>query len=349
MKLEREMYNEARRRGISFRDLLEEIEPTQERDAKGNITGLDAYQRQLKEHGIKTAGPNSSLLEKFFATTASAVLFPHYVETQVLQGMQDTSILPSILATTTRINTHTYDAVRMTDAAADRQLREVGEGTMLPTTTLSTSDESIRLRKYGRLLAATYEALRLQKLNVIGVFLQRLGAQIGVDESNEALRVIIAGDGNTGTSLTDSDSDVSGTLDYDEMVKLWLAFGSGYECNTIIAYDTYIQKVLNMDEFKDPMAGFKFQATGQLVNPLGARLVRWADTDGFKDGSGNDVSDWVIGIDRRYCLEQIVEQDVTIEVDRLINRQFERTAITKWSGFKKLDPAASRAIDVVHS
>ena len=30
-------------------------------------------------------------------------------------------------------------------------------------------------------------------------------------------------------------------------------------------------------------AGFKFQATGQLVNPLGARLVRWADTDGFVD------------------------------------------------------------------
>jgi HK97 family phage major capsid protein len=349
VKLEKEMYNEARRRGITFRDLLEEIDPTPERNAQGDIVGLDAYQRQLKAQGIKTSGPNSSLLEKFFATTSSAILFPHYVETQVLQGMQAASILPQILATTTRINSHTYDAVRMSETAADRQLRAAAEGAALPTTTLATTDESIKLKKHGRLLMATYEALRLQKLNVVGVFLQRLGAQIGVDESNEALRVIIGGDGNTGTGITDTDSDVSGTLDYDEMVKLWLAFDSGYECNTIVAYDTHIQTILNMDEFKDPMAGFKFQATGQLVNPLGARLVRWADTDGFVDASANDVSDWVIGIDRRYCLEQVVEQDVTVEVDRLIDKQFERTAVSKWTGFKKLDPAAAQAIDVTHA
>jgi HK97 family phage major capsid protein len=345
LKLEKEMYNEARAKGITFAELLEELDPS-ERDLEGKSVGLNAYQRQLKEHGIKTSGSNSTILEKFFATTSSAILFPHYVETQVMQGMQAASILPKILATETRINSHTYDAVRMTETEADRQLRSAAEGAALPTTTISTADESIKLKKFGRLLMATYEALRLSKLNVVSVFLQRMGAQIGVDESNEALRVVISGDGNSGTALTDTNADVSGVLDYDEMIKLWLAFGSGYECNVIIACDAYIQKILNMAEFKDPMAGFKFQATGDLVNPLGARLVRWSDTTGFsKDGV--DVSDWVIGIDKRYCLEQVTEYGLITEVDRLIDKQFERTAVSKWTGFKKLDPAAAQAIDVV--
>ena len=345
LKLEKEMYNEARSKGQSFADLLEELDPSPI-DSDGRIAGLSAYQRQLKEHGIKTSGANATILEKFFATTASAILFPHYVETQILQGMQAASILPKIVATETRINSHTYDAVRMTETEADRQLRSVAEGAALPTTTIATAEESIKLKKFGRLIMATYEALRLQKLNVVSVFLQRIGAQIGVDESNEALRVIIAGDGNSGTELTDTDADVSGTLDYDEMIKLWLAFGSGYECNVIVAHDTYIQTILNMDEFKDPMAGFKFQSTGDLVNPLGARLVRWSDTTGFDD-DGEDVSDWVIGIDKRYCLEQVTEYGLITEVDRFIDKQFERTAVSKWTGFKKLDPDAAQAIDVV--
>jgi hypothetical protein len=346
LTLEKELYHEARSKGLTFGELLEELDPTQERDESGAPKGLDAYGRQLKRFDIKVSGPGASPVEKFFQSSQSAVLFPHFVETKILQGVLAASIVPKLIATETRIDTHNYDSVRMTDAEPDRQLRQIGEGAQLPVTTIQTADESIRLKKYGRLLRATYEALRRQKLNAVGIFLQRMGAQLGIDESNDALRAIIGGDGNAGTDITKKDADVSGTVDYDELVKLWLAFPAGYELNAIVATDTYIQKILNLSEFKDPMAGFKFQSTGDLVNPLGAQLVRWADAAGFNK-SGTDVSDWIVGIDKRYCLEKVVEQPYIAEYDRLIDKQFERAAISSWVGWKKLDPTAAQAIDII--
>ena len=73
-------------------------------------------------------------------------------------------------------------------------------------------------------------------------------------------------------------SEASGTLDYDEMIRLWLAFGNGYQCRKIVVGDTLLQTILGKDEFKDPGAGFSFQRTGELVSPVGAKLLRWASS-----------------------------------------------------------------------
>lgn len=52
----------------------------------------------------------------------------------------------------------------------------------------------------------------------------------------------------------------------------------------------------------------------------------------------------VIGIDKRFALEMGQVGDVTTEYDKLINRQFERTAITIISGFSKIYDEASRVL-----
>lgn len=339
LSLEKEMYEEARMRGIGFRQLLEELDPTE--NHTGKLAQLDAYQRQLLAHDIKAQGPAADVLQKFFASTTSAVLFPHYVETQVLAGLLSTSLLPQIVATETMIESHTYDALSLSESEADRQLYEIAEGAELPTTEIKSTEHTVRLRKFGRLFKATYEALRLQKLNVVSVFLQRIGAQIAIDETDWALKTLIDGDGNS-NPLVDTNSEVSGTLDYDEMVRLWLAFPASYQCQKIIVGDTLLRTILNMTEFKDPQAGFQFQRTGELVSPVGASLLRWASTAVL-------ATDWVLGIDARYALQQVTEMGVTTETDRLIDRQLETTAISKWTGFVKLDVNASQAIDVTHA
>ncbi len=137
-------------------------------------------------------------------------------------------------------------------------------------------------------------------------------------------------------------SEVSGALDYDELVRLWLAFPAGYRCRKLVVGDTLLRTLLNLAEFQDPLAGFNFQATGELVSPVGAKLLRWS--------SGAVLpQDWVLGVDERYALEQVTELGVLVEVDRLIDRQVEATAVSKWTGFVKLDGNAVRALDVAHS
>ena len=52
------------------------------------------YQRQLKRFDIRVKGAGSDVVEKFFRTADSAVLFPEYIARSVRQGMEESDILP---------------------------------------------------------------------------------------------------------------------------------------------------------------------------------------------------------------------------------------------------------------
>ena len=75
IKLEKGMYGRSSR---SFSQALEELDPSEH--YKGtSLEGMDAFQRQLKRFDIKVKGANSDVVEKFFRTADSAVLFPEYI------------------------------------------------------------------------------------------------------------------------------------------------------------------------------------------------------------------------------------------------------------------------------
>lgn len=103
LRLEKGMYNEA---GRSFTQVLEREDPSEQ--YKGTaLEGLDAYQRQLKRFDIKVKGAGSDAVEKFFATSQSAVLFPEYIARSVRQGMEEANLLPHITAAVTRLTAWT--------------------------------------------------------------------------------------------------------------------------------------------------------------------------------------------------------------------------------------------------
>lgn len=339
LDLEKGMYQEARLRGLGLGDLLEELDPSEEYE--GSLAKAGAFARQLLAHDIKIYGPSADPVAKFFASTASAVLFPHYVESQVRAGMLAESLLPEIVATETLIPAHTYEGAWIADTEGSRSLHETAEGALLPTTELRVSDHTVKLRKFGRMLKASYESLRLQRANVVSVWLQRIGAQLAIDESDAAIQALLEGDGND-NALSATASEVSGTLDYDEMIRLWLAFPAGYRCRKLVVGDALLRTILSLDEFQNPAAGFTFQASGDLVSPVGAKLLRWSS-------SAVLPSDYVLGVDERYALEQVTELGVLTEVDRLIDRQIEATTVSKWTGFVVLDRNASRALDITHA
>ena len=95
IKLEKGMYGRSSR---SFSQALEELDPSEH--YRGTpLEGLDAFQRQLKRFDIHVKGAGSDMVEKFFHTSDSAVLFPEFVSRVVRQGMEEESILPAITAT----------------------------------------------------------------------------------------------------------------------------------------------------------------------------------------------------------------------------------------------------------
>ena len=300
-----------------------------------------ALELALQELGLKVKGPEADALGKFFSTTASTVLFPTYVESQVVSGLLLTSLASMAVAQEVTVNSHTAEHLAMTETEGDRRTAKSGEGARGATVTLKTADRTVRLEKYMAQLDASYESLRLQRMNVVSLFLQRLGAQIGIDETDDLIEIAIAGDGNTGSAVTDTDAEVSGTLDYDELIRLSLSFPKGYEFRMAIVNDTHLRTILNMAEFKDPLAGFNFQGTGRMPSPLGAEWHRWTST-----GAAAFSTDRILALDPRLALVQYTEQGVMTETDRLIDRQFERTVISKWTGFGKLDFNATQCLDI---
>jgi hypothetical protein len=279
-------------------------------------------------------------VEKFFRTMDSAVLFPEYIARTVRQGMEENDILPDIVATTTVIDSLDYRSIYSTPTKDDKELKDVAEGAEIPTTEVSTKEHLVNLTKRGRMLVASYEALRFQKLDLFSVMLRQIGAYIQQQQLTDAVNVILNGDGNDNAAVqytigTDPISGTKGTLGYDQMVEFWSQFDP-YTMNTILCSSGTMTKMLKVPELQNPLTGLNFQGTGKLTTPLGAQLHR---TSAVADGM-------IIGLDKRYALELVRAGDVMVEYDKLIDRQLERAAITSISGFGKICDGAAAVLNV---
>ena len=336
LKLEKGMY---RQEGMSFTQVLESLDPSE--NYRGTaLEGTDAFQRQLKRFGIRAKGAGSSPVEKFFRTMDSAVLFPEYIARTVRQGMEENDILPDIVATTTVIDSLDYRSIYSTPTDEEKELKNVAEGAEIPTTEVNTKEHLVSLTKRGRMLVASYEALRFQKLDLFSVMLRQIGAYIQKQQLADAVKVILEGDGNDNAAVqytigTDPISGTAGTLGYDQMVEFWSQFDP-YTMNTILCSSGTMTKMLKVPELQNPLTGLNFQGTGKLTTPLGAQLHR---TGAVADGV-------IIGLDKRYALELVRAGDVMVEYDKLIDRQLERAAITSISGFGKICDGAMAVLNV---
>ncbi len=336
LKLEKGMY---RQEGMNFTQVLESMDPSE--NYRGTaLEGTDAFQRQLKRFGIKVKGAGSSTVEKFFRNMDSAVLFPEYIARAVRQGMEENDILPSITATTTVIDAMDYRSIYSEADEESTGMKNVAEGAAIPATKVKTKDHLINLTKRGRMLVASYEAVRFQKLDLFSVMLRQIGSYIQKMQLADAVNVLVKGDGNDNAAKsyqvgTNPISGVRGSLGYDQLVEFWGQFDP-YTMNGMICNSAMMTKLLKIPELQNPLTGLNFQGTGKLTTPLGAQLHR---TGCVEDGM-------IIGIDNRYALELVRAGDVLVEYDKLIDRQLERAAITSISGFGKICDGAVKVLRV---
>ena len=329
VRLEKGMYHEA---GRSFTQVLEKLDPSEQYRGTA-LEGLDAYQRQLKRFDIRVKGAGSDVVEKFFKTAQSAVLFPEYIARAVKAGMEEANVLPDITATETVIDGMDYRSI-LSVPEEERELKQVAEGASIPQTTVRTRDNLVKLHKRGRMLVASYEAIRFQKLDLFSVTLRQIGAQIGRMHLEDAIDVIVNGDGN-GNAAQVSEVETAGTLSYKDLLAFWNSF-EPYQLNTLLVGADTMPVLLGMQQMQDAAAGLDFHGTGKLITPMGAKVLR----------SSAVPESTIIGLDKNYALEMVKAGDVMVEYDKIIDRQLERAAITTISGYAKIFEDASRVLTV---
>ena len=336
IRLEKGMYRES---GKSFAQVLEALDPSENYTGTA-LEGTDAFQRQLKRFDIHARGAYSDPVEKFFRTAESSVLFPEYIARAVKQGMEENDVLPKIVATTTTIDAMDYRSVYSAASEEDKKLMQVAEGASIPATEIRSKSNLVKLNKRGRMLVASYEAIRFQKLDLFAVTLRQIGAYIQKMHLQDAVDVLVNGDGNNNAAetLTIGTSPLSGTkgtLTYAQLVEFWSQF-EPYTMNALLASGDAMVKMLKLTELQNPLTGLNFQGTGKLSAPMGAELLRAACVPSGK----------LIGLDRRYALEMVQAGEVSVEYDKLIDRQLERAAITSISGFGKIMPEAAKVLGI---
>ncbi len=310
---------------------LEMLDPSE--NYRGTyLEGLDAFSRQLKRFDIKVNGRGSDCVEKFFQTSNSAALFPEYVGRAVKQGMERADILPNLVATVTDIEGMDYRSIVSAPSEDDKTLKVVAEGAAIPQTVVKTRENLVKLHKRGRMLVASYEALRFQRLDLFTVTLNQIGAYIARAQLKDAIDVLIKGDGNSNAADVISAGN-SGTLEYADILKLWSSLAP-YELNTILASTSEMQKILAMSQMQDSNAGLDFQGTGKMITPLGAALLHAPEMTAGK----------IIGLDKNCALEMVQAGGVVTDYDKLIDRQLERAAITCTAGFSKIFTEASKTL-----
>ena len=328
IKLDKGLYGT----GKGFLSELEKIDPSE--NYKGtSLENLDAFERQLKRFNIKVKGAGSDAVEKFFATTDSAVLFPEYVSRAVRQGIEEANHLDRIIATKTNINSLDYRTIASVPTDEEKELKDVAEGAQIPETVVHTQNNLVTLKKRGRMLVASYEAIRFQRLDLFTVTLRQIGAYIARTQFKDAVNVLINGDGNDNAAAEIAPA-TQGTISYADLISLWNSF-SPYDMNTLIASPDVTAKLLTMPEFRDAPAGLNFHGKGSMITPLGAQLIK-----------SNDINSKIIALDKNCALEMVTAGGVHTDFDRLIDRQLERAAITQISGFAKIFADASKVMNI---
>jgi len=330
--VDKETYLEAESRGMTLSELLE----TPEYDPSPDGSPLDAFERQLALAGIRLGGKNPTLVDQFYQK--APVLMPEFMLREIKKGQAMRPELSAIVANSTTVNNNRYTPFHIDTSTTDRfSLRPVGEGSEIPQLLVTEQNHSINVPEYGLGLKASYKSLRYRTTAQFRVLLWYIGFKLQTDKIGLVANCIKDGDGNSNPAATVNAAS-SGTLDYDDLITLWAEF-EPFEMNTIMCHISQLKAILTLDEFKDPLAGYRFQGKGELFSPLGARLVRCDEIS----------TDLIIGLDSRFAVEEVVTQPLMVEYDKVIEQRFEEAVISESVAYAKVIQGASVILDTVFS
>lgn len=305
--LEKGMYHLTNK---SFVQALEGLDPSAQY-AETPLAGLDAYERQLKRFDIRISGPQCDRVEKFFTSTESAVLFPEFVRRAVQQGM-DASMLSEITAVETHTDSSQYLGCTITET--DSYGTATSQSDALTASTILEATSALVLDKYGRVVKASYEAVRRQRLDVFAVFLRSVGMQLAQALMQQAITTLTA---EAGSSSTKAGSAMA----YSDLATLYGKFTT-YNMNTLLVSPKVAATILAMTEMEDVVP----VEQAQVRLPFGTVLCK------VPQMSDNVI----IGLDRNFALEMVTGSNLILETDRLIENQLDLITVSLQCGFRVL-------------
>ncbi|RKY88694.1 hypothetical protein DRQ09_02470 [candidate division KSB1 bacterium] len=331
-----ELYEEAKFKKISLFDLLEEKDPS-DKDKNGNIISpLNAFERLLYLANICSDGKRRITLQDFYESPVS-LLVPEWIRINVETGMKMKPEADDLCGVEVPMSGSSVTPLYITEAGDEESdLGEVTEGAEMPLINITERTKSIKARDFGRQINLSYRVLRNRDLSEVKSIFWYIGFRIQEAKIGAVYNAILDGDGVSGGAPTINIETPGGldNLKYEDLLSVFTDLEK-FEMNRIICSKNGKLAILSLPEFKDPLAGSRLQFTGEVPTPLGARIVQY----------GNATDSKIACFDKRFAVKKYIEQGLLIEVSKIIEQKFEKTAISESTAYSIFLKGAARVLD----
>lgn len=375
------IHRDAIEKGVGFGRYLEALNPTERGD---DLDAYERQLREagIVTRSDPAAGYWASEAKVFFDNPAGRALYPEFFARQYRKVMfgnrgtrdlvlsddsavgswdrpyADTAMerwqdrieatipLSEIVAFYTPVTGSDYRAAYIDFDADEVRKYRVTEGADIPLGKLLTSEQTIRLHKYGRGIQMSYEAQRRLRIDRLAWWIQFAALQDEIDKVSAAIDVLINGDGNGNAAInsvlnTHDSAAQSGTLTLKGFLSWEMDFSPYVMTTMLMRKATALQvRLLNVGSANVPLAGSNLGGAPLSLRPIN----RTAQNIGY--GWTNDVpANVILGFDRRFGIEMVTEiGSVITETQRFITNQTNVMVMTEVSGFAKIDKASARTL-----
>lgn len=244
--------------------------------------------------------------------------------------------LAELVGQTTGINTNYYRPFYIGDVS--KATARVVEAAEIPAVRIATSEHTITLKKFGRRIDVTYEALRKIPIDLLSIYVQRIAIKVETDKVDTVVGVLISGDGNSGTAATSynmTSLDASATGG-NLTLKAWLAFKmkfvNPFMMTHVLGQSDPMLKLflLNTGSGNIPLVMMGGIGGAQGITPINQTLG-----GGERGGWLSAVTaDKLLGFDRRFAVERVFEIGANIqETDRDVKSQINSLVLSEVEGY----------------
>lgn len=345
---ELQLYKDTQKEGLSVSGYMETLDPT-EKDENGTpVHGVDAFERHLMAKEVRLSGPEQFTISQL--SDKVEYLMPELILREVRAGMNVAQKYSygDCVAVVVPSKTATYQPLYIPDLnlATARSRREKsmgaransGKGGEFPQLSVRRREKSITIEDNGIQVEAAYSVVRDYGWTDFATLLRLVGAQLAADKLQDVYDIGITGDGTVGAA-TDTFNGVAGTLGYTDLVRNQTQYEAPFVMSRILAPPQSVETILALAQFQDPLAGWKFQSTGEMVTPMGAQLKQINTVPGV-----TPTGTVIVTLDHRYAVREAVNAPLSIEAEKIINRKYENAVVSEASRFSVIADGALRRI-----
>ena len=282
---------------------------------------------------------------------------PAYIDTVLHEFIDKNDILSyvvkSIDTVSSRIIQSHYLDMTDPDNLDNTELALVDEGTDLPLATIKLGEQAIRLRKFGRAVEQTYEAMNEMTFDSFTKILELIASDASNQQLKRAIMVALRGDGNN-NAAQEITIDKTAVKTDDEalkkaLVKAFVQYSRSTKVpvTTIVAGGATFERLLMLG-FKNDMTpgvggGYTFSAPQYSISNI--QLVDYG-TNELKVGKSYNKNGILLLNDSMSLTKHFLNGSKIREYNTNIRNQTRLGTISEIAGFSKNTPDGVKYIQI---